>query len=86
VTDSLLTAFEDWYLAELATVDRPARCKAALNELDHLIQIRGVAGTLALFKKHGRTPLEERLRACAVSGNPEIAKAARELMDKLSAP
>jgi len=82
VTEALVLAFEKWYLAELET-GNILRCKTALARLEDLIKARGMAGTLALFKKAGRAGLEKRLRECADSWDDSVRQASRELLQKL---
>ncbi|MBI1916476.1 MAG: hypothetical protein HYS12_17340 [Planctomycetes bacterium] len=83
ITGSLRASFEDWYLTELAAVDRPVRCIPALSGLEELIESLGTAETFTLFKKRGRAGLEERLRACARAQHSEIQEKSRKLLEKL---
>ncbi len=84
VAGPLRAAFEDWYLTELATVDRShERCYWALRALDELIDKRGAAETLALFKKGGRAALQERLRACARAQDWNDRELSQKILKKL---
>lgn len=82
VTEALLSAFEQWYLAELET-GNVLRCQAALEGLKDLIAARGLAGTVALFKKSGRAGLEKSLRGCAGSWDPSVQQSSRALLRQL---
>jgi hypothetical protein len=80
------TAFEDWYVEELRALAEPLRCKAALEGLEKLVDIRenrdfGVL--LKLFSRTGPRGLEVLLRRCAEADDESIAKRATALLEKL---
>jgi hypothetical protein len=79
----LAAAFESWYVTELKAVDHPDRCREALEGLDVLVGTRGLANTLALFKKGGRAALTKQLRACANAKDPATREMAQKVLAAL---
>lgn len=69
LTPALRAACEEWYVTELASIDRPVRCKQALDRLKDLLDKGEMATVLALFPTAGRAGLVKCLENVAASGS-----------------
>ena len=76
-------AFADWYMNELGHVGNTIRCKTAVDALSGSVLYSGSEYTLSLFDTTGRDQLLKRVRTVAVSDDPELARAARQLLGDL---
>ncbi len=86
-TNEARTAFAEWYLKELACVEKPARCKRALEALLHAPNIAWEPREkLVLFPGAARAQLLERLHILAASGHPDLSALAQKLLKELSSP